>query len=59
MNTTYGIIGLVALVCAIWVIFDVWTKQKKMSTGTKLIWTIFAIIFSILTAIVYYFKKKK
>ncbi len=56
---TYGIIGIVALICAIWVIFDVWTKQKKMSAGNKLIWTIFAIIFNIITAIVYYLKKKK
>jgi hypothetical protein len=58
MSTAYGIIGIIALICAIWVIFDVWTKQKKMSSGTKLIWTIFAIFFSILTAIIYYFKKK-
>lgn len=59
MGTGPTLIGIIALICAIWVIYDVWTNQKKMSSGTKLIWTIFAIIFNILTAIVYYLKKKK
>ena len=59
MNTTNSIIGIVALICAIWVIYDVWVNQKKMSGGNKVLWTIFALIFSILTAIIYYFTKKK
>lgn len=59
MNTSYSIIGIIALICAIWVIYDVWINQKKMSFGSKLLWTIFAIFFNIITAIVYYFKKKK
>ena len=58
METT-TIIGIVALICAIWVIYDVWANQKKMSGGTKVLWTILALIFSILTAIIYYFVKKK
>lgn len=53
-----NILYIVALICAVWVIYDVWTKQK-MSSGTKLIWTILAIVFSIITAIIYYFMKKK
>jgi len=53
-----NILYVVAVICAIWVIYDVWTKQK-MGTGTKLIWTIMALIFSIITAVVYYFVKKK
>ena len=53
-----NILYVVGLICAIWVIFDVWTKQK-MSTGSKLIWTICALFFNIITAIVYYFVKKK
>lgn len=58
MNTT-TIIGIVALICAIWVIYDVWTKQKGMSGGAKVLWTIAALFFSILTAIIYFFVKKK
>jgi uncharacterized membrane protein YkgB len=58
MNST-SIIGIIAIICAVWVIYDVWTKQKKLSGGKKILWTIFAILFSILTAIVYYFVKKK
>ncbi|WP_258104625.1 PLDc N-terminal domain-containing protein [Marinoscillum sp. MHG1-6] len=58
MNTN-SLLGIIALLCAIWVIYDVWTKQKKMSDGSKILWTICAVIFNIITAIVYYFKKKK
>lgn len=58
----FGMLGwLIGLAAMVWVIYDVFSKQKKLSTGTKVIWTIFAVLFSILTAIVYYFvvyKKK-
>lgn len=54
-----NILYVVAIVCAVWVLYDVWTQQKGMSTGAKLLWSIFALIFSIITAIVYYFVKKR
>ncbi|MEN8251905.1 MAG: PLDc N-terminal domain-containing protein [Bacteroidota bacterium] len=54
-----SILYIVALIAAIWVIYDVVANQKGMSTGTKIIWIILALIFSIITAIVYYFMKKK
>lgn len=50
---------IVGLVCAIFVIVQVWTKQPSMSTGEKVIWTIAALLFSIITAIVYYFMRMK
>ncbi|MBT3691153.1 hypothetical protein HOG16_02830 [Candidatus Woesearchaeota archaeon] len=53
------ILGLVGLVCAIWVIYDLFAKQKAMTTGKKVVWLIFALLFSIITAIVYYFVVKK
>lgn len=53
------IVGIVAIICAVWVIYDVWTKQKKMKDLHKILWTVAAIIFSILTAVVYYLVKKK
>ncbi|MGV8168521.1 MAG: PLDc N-terminal domain-containing protein [Candidatus Nanoarchaeia archaeon] len=52
------IIWIVAIVCAVWVILDIWTKQKKMEQTHKIIWTVAAVIFSIITAIVYYFMIK-
>lgn len=55
----YGIVGVIALICAVWVIYDVWANQKKMADGHKILWTIAAIVFNILTAIVYYFVSKK
>ena len=50
----FGLVGLIALACAIWVIYDIFTNQKKMDDGHKILWTIAAIVFSIITAIVYY-----
>ena len=54
-----GIIGIIALLCAVWVIYDVFTNQKKLDTGKKVLWTIAAVLFSIITAIIYAIVKKK
>ena len=53
------ILYLLGVVCAVWVIYDVWAVNKKVGTGGKVIWSIFAILFSVVTAIVYYFNEKK
>ncbi len=53
------ILGIVGLICAVWVIYDVFAKNKKLSTGMKIVWTVLAILFSIITAIVYYFMYKR
>jgi branched-subunit amino acid transport protein len=50
---------VIAVVCALWVIYDVFMHQKKMKMEYKVLWTIAAIVFSIVTAIVYYFVQKK
>ena len=55
----YNILSIIALICAIWVIYDVLTSKKKMSSGKKIIWIVAAILFSIITAIAYYFIEKK
>lgn len=57
MNNT-SIFGLIAIICAVLVIYDVWVKQKSMNTGEKILWTISALLFNILTAIIYYLFKK-
>ena len=48
------ILGIIALVAAIWVIYDVLANNKGLSNGMKLLWIVLAIFFSIITAIVYY-----
>lgn len=53
------IVYIVVLLCAIWVIYDVWSNNKKLSDLAKILWTIAAVVFSVLTAIVYYFFGKK
>lgn len=54
-----SLLGLVALICAVWVIYDVWANKTAMNQNKKIVWTIFAVIFSIITAIVYYFVEKR
>ena len=46
---------LIGIIAAVWVIYDLWTKNKRLSDTEKLVWTIAAVAFSILTAIIYYF----
>jgi len=53
-----SLVWLVGIICAGWVIFDVWAQSKE-STGMKVVWTILAVVFSIVTAIVYYFLRKR
>jgi len=52
------IIWLAGIICAVWVIYDVWSKNSRLNDTNKIIWTVFAILFSILTAIVYYLTQK-
>lgn len=49
-----GILGLIALICAIWVIYDVLVNNKRLSDGMKILWIVCAIVFSIITAVIYY-----
>ena len=58
MNLLTTILGILGIVCAIWVIYDVFTNNKKLKTEMKILWTILAILFSIITAIVYYLMYK-
>jgi prolipoprotein diacylglyceryltransferase len=50
---------IVALLCAVWVIYDVLAKNKNLNTTAKVIWVVCAVFFSIITAIVYYFIGRK
>ena len=45
---------IVALVCAIWVIYDVLVNNRGLSDGMKVLWVLLAIFFSIITAIIYF-----
>ncbi|MFC1666102.1 PLDc N-terminal domain-containing protein [Nanoarchaeota archaeon] len=53
------LIGIISLICAIWVIYDVVVKNKGLSQTAKVIWIICAVLFGVITAIVYYFIGKK
>lgn len=58
INSILWVIGVLAF---IWIVYDVWAVNKKLekNTGIKVVWTILAFIFSIITAIIYYFIYKK
>lgn len=53
------IVWIIALICAIWVIYDVLVKNKGLSNTAKVVWIVCAILFSIITAIVYYLIGRK
>jgi len=59
MALLQSVIGIIALICAVWVIYDVLVNNKRLSQTAKIVWIICAILFSIITAIIYYFIGRK
>ncbi|APH39575.1 PLDc N-terminal domain-containing protein [Methanohalophilus halophilus] len=51
--------GIVTLLATIWVIYDVFTNNRMLSTMMKIIWVLAALLFGVLGAIAYYFIGKK
>ena len=48
------IIGIIAIIAAILVIYDVILNNKRLSDGMKVLWIVCAIFFSIITGVIYY-----
>ena len=48
------ILGIIAILCAVWVIYDVIVNNRRLSDGMKVLWIVLALFFSIITAIIYY-----
>jgi len=59
MSLAMSIGGMVSLFCMIWVIYEVWAVNTRVQTGGKILWTVGAIFFNIITAILYYFIEKR
>ena len=53
------IVWILGIVCAVWVIYDVFARNQRLAMGGKILWTVFALVFSIIAAVVYYFMYKK
>ena len=53
-----SILYILGLIGAIWVIYNVWQDNTKTNEA-KLIWTVCAVLFSLITAIVYLLLEKK
>ncbi len=53
-----ALLPLISLAAAVWVIYQVWEKNKRLTTTHKILWTIAAILFNILTAVVYFLLEK-
>ena len=50
---------ILGVVCAIWVLYQIWVIEKDTkSKEEKLLWTLLALFFSIITAGIYYFLEK-
>jgi len=48
-------LSILSVLATIWVIYDVIVHNKKISDGMKALWIILALLFGIITAILYYF----
>ena len=61
LNLAYGngIIGIMALVLLVFVVYDVAANQKKMSTPMKILWIILSVVIPIIIPVIYYFVTKK
>ena len=53
------LVFLLSLAAAVWVIYEVWDKNKRLTTTHKILWTVSAILFSVLTAVAYYLLEKR
>lgn len=51
--------SIIAFICAVYVIYNVWVANPHPSMLGKIGWTVAAVIFNIITAIVYYFVGNK
>ncbi|MCB0587497.1 MAG: PLDc N-terminal domain-containing protein [Phaeodactylibacter sp.] len=52
-------ITLLSLLSFIWVFYYVWYEDQERSIPGKLLWTFAALFFSIPTALVYFFSKRR
>ncbi len=60
LSLVTNIWGLLTLVSAVWVIYDVLMKNRSLSDIMKIVWIVVALIFGILGAAAYYlFVRKK
>ena len=50
--------GIIHFIAFAWVAYDVWYKNYGLSQNSKILWTVAAFFFSILTAIIYFFVGK-
>ena len=48
------VIGVIAVLAAVWVIYDVMVNNRRLSDGMKVLWVVCAVLFSIITAVIYY-----
>ena len=49
-----GVIGVIAVLAAVWVIYDIIVNNKRLSDGMKVLWAVCAVLFSIITAVIYF-----
>jgi hypothetical protein len=55
------LIWVIGIICAVWVIYDVWINNKKLNLLIKIIWTALALLIgiNIIVATIYYFIGRK
>lgn len=59
LGSSYSLGGIIHFAAMVWVLYEVWSVNKGMSEGKKIMWSIAALLFSVVTAILYYFIEKR
>lgn len=53
-----SLLSIIPIACAIYVIYGVWIKEgSKRSTLNKVKWSVFALVFNVITALFYAARK--
>ena len=50
-----SILAILGLILTIFIIYDIWAKNNQLDSTQKLIWTLAAVFFNVITAIIYFF----
>lgn len=52
------LLAIIPILCAAYVIYQVWFKRPEMGVGFKIAWSVVAVLFSVFTAAFYYLRNR-
>lgn len=53
-----GLLYLLALISVLWMIYDIWAVNRSLDNRSRILWTLFAFVFSLGAAVIYIMIKR-